>query len=41
MIMLLLFYNVTLVDLLTYDYAPIYYRSTYVSVNREDKAINN
>ena len=39
--MLLLFYNVTLADLLTYDHASIYYRSTYISVNKEDKAINN
>ena len=38
---ILLFYSIILVKLLTYDYASIYYRTTYNITNKDDKAINN
>ena len=38
---ILLFYSITLAKLLTYDYASIYYKTTYANVNKDNKAINN
>ena len=38
---MLLFYSIILVKLLTYDYASIYYRTTYAIINKDNKAINN
>ena len=38
---MLLFYSIILVKLLTYNYASIYYRTTYDIINKDSKAINN
>ena len=38
---ILLFYSIILVKLLTYNYASIYYRTTYNITNKDSKAINN
>ena len=38
---MLLFYSIILVKLLTYDYASIYYRTTYDIINKDNKTINN
>ena len=38
---MLLFYSIILVNLLTYDYASIYRRTTYNINNKDNKAINN
>ena len=38
---ILLFYSIILAKLLTYDYAFIYYRTTYSITSKDDKAINN
>ena len=38
---ILLFYSIILVKLLIYDYASIYYRTTYDITSKDSKAINN
>ena len=38
---MLLFYSITLANLLTYDHASIYRKITYVINNKNNKAINN
>ena len=38
---MLLFYSTTLAKLLTYNYASIYYKTTYNITNKDSKAINN
>ena len=38
---MLLFYSIILAKLLIYDYASIYYRTTYDIINKDNKAINN
>ena len=38
---MLLFYSIILVKLLTYNYAFIFYRTTYNIINKDNKAINN
>ena len=38
---ILLFYSIILAKLLTYDYASIYYKTTYDIINKDNKAINN
>ena len=38
---ILLFYNVILANLLTYNYASNYYRTTYAIVNKNNRTINN
>ena len=38
---ILLFYSTILVKLLIYNYASIYYRTTYNITNKDSKAINN
>ena len=38
---MLLFYSIILVKLLTYNYASIYYKTTYDITNKNSKAINN
>ena len=38
---ILLFYSIILIKLFTYDYASIYYRTTYDITSKDNKAINN
>ena len=38
---MLLFYSIILVKLLIYNYASIYYRNTYTTINKDNRAINN
>ena len=38
---MLLFYNIVLVNLLTYNYASIYYKTTYEVNSKNNKAIKN
>ena len=38
---ILLFYSITLAKLLTYNYASIYYKTTYDITSKDNKAINN
>ena len=39
--MILLFYNIVLVYLLTFNYASIYYKIAYVVNNKDNKTIDN
>ena len=38
---ILLFYSIISVNLLTYNYTFIYYKTTYDITNKDNKAINN
>ena len=38
---ILLLYNIILIKILTYNYAFIFYRTTYDIINKDNSAINN